>query len=167
MGNSTNPQVIPTADRNQRSTGGMLDVVTNNFMANTAKNVLNAPAAFQAGMQQNKALRFGAKQIEANAKAKRAEGTRVSEEGLRKGRVLQSNIRAATAGTGGAKDAGTVQNEATAKQVTDANALNAIFESEEQAKGMDLQAKTMRAQAKAAKKSPTDMLGKLYLTGSY
>ena len=67
---------------------------------------------------------------------------------------LHSDSIAATAGMGGStSDAGSIEQQAKLKQVTDANALTALFEAEEQAKGMDLAAKGLRMEGKMAKKA--------------
>lgn len=114
--------------------------------------VFKAATAISEGNAADKAARFKAKQIERNAIAKRAAGTRTTQEGLRKGRVLQSDAIAQMAAGGGAFDAGSIEQLAGLKQVTDYNALTALFESEEQAKGMELAAKGARMEGKMAKK---------------
>lgn len=102
----------------------------------------------------DKAARFKAKQVERNAIAKRAQGTRQTQEGLRVGRKLQSDAQAQMAAGGGSTtDVGAVEQKAKLKQATDYNALTALFEAEEQAKGMDLAAKGIRMEGKMDKKA--------------
>jgi hypothetical protein len=114
----------------------------------------------------DKAAKFKAQQIERNAKAKRASGTRQTQEGLRKGRVLESDAIAQMAAGGGAFDAGSIEQLAGLKQATDYNALTALFEAEEQAKGMDLAAKSVRIEGKMAKKKGQRKALSTILTGA-
>lgn len=120
---------------------------------NLGSTIFSAGSALAGGSAADKAARFKAKQIERNAIAKRAEGTRQTQEGLRIGRKLQSDaIAAMAAGGGSTTDVGAIEQQAKLKQVTDVNALTALFEAEEQAKGMDLAAKGVRLEGKMAKK---------------
>ena len=120
-------------------------------MADTAFNVGSSIAE---GNAADKAARFKAKQVERNAIAKRAQGTRQTQEGLRIGRKLQSDAQAQmSAGGGSTTDVGAIEQKAKLKSATDYNALTALFESEEQAKGMDLAAKGIRMEGKMAKKA--------------
>lgn len=114
----------------------------------------NIGSSIAEGNAADKAARFKAKQVERNAIAKRAQGTRQTQEGLRQGRKLQSDaIAAMAAGGGSTTDVGAIEQKAKLKQATDYNALTALFEAEEQAKGMDLAAKGMRMEGKMAKKA--------------
>jgi len=114
----------------------------------------------------DKAAKFKAQQIERNAKARRASGTRETQEGLRKGRALQSDAIAQMAAGGGAFDAGSIEQLAELKQTTDYNALTALFEAEEQAKGLDLAAKGTRIEGKMAKKKGQRKALSTILTGA-
>lgn len=114
----------------------------------------NVATAISEGNAADKALRFKAKQIERNATAKRAQGTRQAQEGFRFGKKSQSDMQAIMAASGGSTtDAGAIEQKAELESVTDYNALTALFEAEEQAKGMDLAAKGARMEGKMAKKA--------------
>jgi hypothetical protein len=116
--------------------------------------MFSAGSSIAEGNAAEKAARFKAKQVERNAIAKRAQGTRQTQEGLRVGRKLQSDAIAAMAASGGSTtDVGAIETQAKLKQVTDVNALTALFEAEEQAKGMELAGKGIRMEGKMAKKA--------------
>lgn len=120
-------------------------------MADTAFNVGSSIAE---GNAADKAARFKAKQVERNAIAKRAQGTRQTQEGLRLGRKLQSDAQAIMAAGGGSTtDAAAIEQKASLQQATDYNALTALFEAGEQAEGLDLAAQGIRVEGKAAKKA--------------
>ena len=114
-----------------------------------AGTILGAGSSILGGSAADKAMRFQAKQLERNAKATRAKGTRATQEGLRKGRVLESDAIAQMAAGGGGTD---IKGLADLKQVTDYNALAALFEAETQAEGLDLAAKGKRMEGKMARK---------------
>lgn len=115
--------------------------------------MFNVGSSIAEGNAAEKAARFKAKQVERNAIAKRAQGTRQTQEGLRVGRKLQSDAIAAMAASGGSTtDVGAIETQAKLKQVTDVNALTALFEAEEQAKGMELAGKGIRMEGEMAKK---------------
>ena len=100
------------------------------------------------------ALKFQAKQLERNARALEAKGTRDAAEIRRQGKVLSSNARAAMAGAGGsASDAGAVEGLAKLKGATDYNALAALFESETKADEMTAKARAKTFQARQAEEA--------------
>jgi len=116
--------------------------------------VFNAGSSIAEGNAAEKAAKFKAKQVERNAIAKRAQGTRQTQEGIRIGEKLQSDAQALMAAGGGSTtDAGAVEQKAKLQQATDYNALTALFEAEEQASGIDLAAQGIRAEGKMAKKA--------------
>jgi len=129
-------------------------------------SIFSAGSALAGGSAADKTAKFKAQQIERNAKARRASGTRETQEGLRKGRVLQSDAIAQMAAGGGAFDAGSIEQLAELKQTTDYNALTALFEAEEQAKGLDLAAKGVRIEGKMAKKKGQRKALSTILTGA-
>ena len=122
-------------------------------MEGMGPTIFSAGSSLIGGNAANKAAKFKAKQIERNAIAKRAQGTRQAQEGLRSGRKLQSDAQAQMAAGGGSTtDAGAIEQKTKLKQATDYNALTALFEAEEQAEGMSLAAKSIRAEGEMAKR---------------
>lgn len=95
--------------------------------------------------------KFEARQINRNATAIAAKGTRDAAEVRRQGKLMASNARAAMAGSGGvSSDAGGIEGLANIKRVTDQNALTALFESETQADSLRLQAKAVKQSGRQA-----------------
>jgi len=118
----------------------------------TLTAALDTISAVRAGTAAEKGKRFEAKQLERKATRSRARGTREAAEERRKGKILASNVRAAMAGSGtSTTDVGAVEQLADVKRVTDYNALAALFESETEAKDLELAGEARRFEGKAAK----------------
>jgi hypothetical protein len=119
----------------------------------SASSIFGIGSSIMEGNAADKVAKFKAKQIERNATAKRAQGTRQAQELKRQGSKAQSDMQAIMAAGGGSTtDAGAIEQKAKLEQITDYNALTALFEAEEQATGMDLAAKGVRLEGKMAKK---------------
>ena len=103
------------------------------LMSTTMRTV----GAFVRARYQRDASDFTARQLERNAKARFALGTRQAYEEQRQGRVIMSNARAAMAASGGSTtDAGAVNQLADIKQTSDYNAMSAIFGAKSEAQGL-------------------------------
>jgi len=84
------------------------------------------------------------------AKASYAEGTRSAAETRRGGRVIASDVEAAIAGGGGVTDdPGSIQTLADIEQVTDYNALTALYEGSSRAREHRKQGRTARKLARS------------------
>lgn len=90
---------------------------------------------------------YEASQIEDNAVQRYAEGTRELQEGLRQGRVAQSDARAQQAASGGQFNAQSVDQLASLKQATDYNALASLYEAKVDKQSMERQADVRRYDA--------------------
>lgn len=112
---------------------------------------LSAVGDIKKGNADKKAADFEAAQLVKNAKAKYAQGTRRAAEEQRKGRIMESNARAAFAGSGAAADAGTAQQLAKIRGVGDYNALAAMFQAKTESQGLRTQAAGKRYEGKLAK----------------
>ncbi|MCG7985066.1 MAG: hypothetical protein JAY90_20240 [Candidatus Thiodiazotropha lotti] len=96
-----------------------------------------------------KAAEFTAKQLERNAKARFAQGTRQAYEEQRQGRLMISNARAAMAGSGtSTTDAGATTQLANIKATADYNALSAVFGAKSEAQGIFEKAQAVRYEGK-------------------
>jgi hypothetical protein len=115
---------------------------------------IGAGSAISEGITTQKAKDYEAAQLFQAAKAMQAKGTRASADQRRKGEIIQSNARAAMAGSGGVtSDAGAIEQLGEIKQATDYNALAAIYEAETKAQGLRARGKAALYEGKAAKKA--------------
>lgn len=106
------------------------------------------------GRDIDKLKRFEAAQLTKKAQAVKGAGSREAIEERRAGKILESNIRAAQAGAGGlTTDVGAIEQQAKAKEITDYNALAALFEAETVSDTLKLAAKGKRWEGKAAIKA--------------
>lgn len=129
----------------------MADPVTWVIIASTA---LKAGGSIMEGNAADQAAKFEAKQIEQNATARYAQGTREVDEALREGRIVASNARAAMAASGGlASDPGAIEHLAKINEEADYNALAALYSAETDVQGMQSQAAARRFEGKLAKKT--------------
>lgn len=105
--------------------------------------------------------KFEARQIKRNADAIAAKGSRDAQEVRRQGKITASNARAAMAGAGGlVSDAGGIEGLAAIKQVSDQNALSALFESDTQSENLRMKARAVKQSAKGEyRKGATKSLG--------
>lgn len=111
---------------------------------------MGAVSSFMRARYQRQAAEFTAKQLERNAKARYAQGTRQAYEEQRQGRIMLSNARAAMGASGGSTaDAGAIQQLAGIKADTDYNAMSAIFGAESESQGLYEKAQAVRFEGKA------------------
>lgn len=104
------------------------------------------------GIAEDKQNKFQAEQLEANAKASLAKGSRDAEQERRRGEILLSNARAAMAANGGiTTDAGAVGNLAELQNVVDYNSLATLYEGENQATAQRTAAEGKRYAGKQAR----------------
>ena len=108
-------------------------------------SVLGAAGSFAEGEEARAAGEFNALQLEKEAKARYATGTRKAAEATRQGDILESNVRAAMAASGGVTtDAGATEMIATVGAESDYAALSALYEGTTQAEGLQMQATESR-----------------------
>ena len=119
----------------------MADPVTAMAAAST---VLSAGSSIAGGIAEDKAASAEAKQLRTNANARYAQGTREAYQARQDGKRVESDAVAAMAGGGGAFDAGMAERLGEIGEVTDFNALAAMYEAETEADGMRRQARATR-----------------------
>ena len=119
--------------------------------ASTSQLINEVATPLIAGYGQQKSKKFEARQLDRNAKALSAKGSRDEQEIRRQGKVLSSNARAAMGGAGGVVgDAGGIESLAGLKGATDYNALAALFESETKADSLKTKARSARMEGSRA-----------------
>jgi len=97
---------------------------------------------------------FTAEQLEINAKAVEAQGTRSAYFMRKKGETIASDARASmAAGGGSASDAGAIDRIADIDAATDYNVLATLYDSRRRSEGMKAQAGAKRREAAAARKA--------------
>ena len=105
----------------------------------------------QKGSAAKAAGKFSARQGVRNAKSSMAEGIRKANEIRRQGDVAKSDAAAAMAASGGVTDdVGAIKTLADIEQVTDYNALSAIYEGGQKSDQQRLQAKMDKLSGKQA-----------------
>ena len=93
--------------------------------------------------------KFESRQINRNANAIAAKGSRDAQEVRRQGKLMASNARAAMAGSGGmVGDAGGIEGLAAIKQVSDQNALSVLFESDTQSENLRMKSRAVKQSAR-------------------
>ncbi len=122
-----------------------------------AMQLTNTALAMKVGDTQSSmdiaTMRYQARQQDEAATKEFAKGTRQSREIQRQGRVLESDIRATQAASGGVtSDAGAVSQIAKAKEVTQYNALSALFEAKSKANIEKDKASQLRLRANQEKR---------------
>lgn len=119
-----------------------------------ASTVLGTVGAFQQGQAAQKAAAFEAAQADQQAGQVRAQSQRVAEEERRKTRVLQSRTQALAAASGaGAQDPTVVNLDAQIGATGEYNALSALYEGENKARGYEMQADAARYEGAQTKKA--------------
>lgn len=127
----------------------MADPVTIGLLAGTA---LQAGGAIQAGNAAKRGADFEAAQLQRNAMAQRAMGTRQAFQQRQEGATMMSNARAAIAAGGGSTtDAGSMEMLADISEMTDYNVLAALYDSESKAQGLDTEAAVKKYEGKLAR----------------
>jgi hypothetical protein len=117
-------------------------------------SVLSGLGQMQAGKAANVNAKFQAAQMEQQAGQERATSQRVAIEERRRAAIAGSNAQAAAASSGGGATDPTVLNiQGGLAGQGEYNALTALFEGEEKARGLNLQAASTRMQGKQAKKA--------------
>lgn len=119
-----------------------------------AGTVLSTVSTLKQGDAIDQAAKFEAKQLERNAKATFAEGTRAAAEHMRQGRIAESNSRAQMAGSGGVTDdPSAVQTLGESNANAQYNALAAMYSYKSAAQGQTTQAQARRLEGKNAKRA--------------
>lgn len=116
-----------------------------------AGTAFKALGSFAQGMNQNKSLRFQADQIEQKANTARAIGSRQMQDMRRKNRMAISNMIATMAGQGGAQDPAMIKMQAKMASRIETAGLMQKWMQDTKGQSLDLQAKSLRRQAKIAK----------------
>lgn len=117
-------------------------------------SVLSGLGQMQAGKAADKNAKFQAAQLEQQAGQERASSQRVAIEERRRAAIAASNARAAAAASGGKATDPTVLNiQGALAGQGEYNALTALFEGEERARGLNLQAAGKKFEGKQAKKA--------------
>lgn len=131
------------------STGTILGTI-----ASLGGAAIGAIGQRNAGAAADQSARSQAAQLERRAGQERASAQREAAEQIRRANIAQSNLTAAAASSGGGVADPTVLNLAggLAKQGR-LNAMTALFEGEERARGSEFQAVTTRAEGKAARRA--------------
>lgn len=122
--------------------------------ASVGGSVLSGIGQIQAGKAANVSAKFQAGQMEQRAGQERAASQRVALEERRRAGIAMSNATAAAGVSGGGATDPTVLNitGGLAKQ-GEYNALSALFEGEEKARGLQLQAAGTRMEGKQTKRA--------------
>lgn len=123
-------------------------------VASIGGSILSGLGQMQAGKAAQQSANSQAQQLEQRAGQERAASQRVAIEERRKGKIAISNAQAAAASSGGGATDPTVLNieGAIAKQ-GEYNALSALFDGEERARGQELQAVASRYEGKQARRA--------------
>jgi len=123
-------------------------------VASVGGSVISGLGQMQAGRAANASAKFQAAQMEQRAGQERAASQRVAIEERRRAGIAMSNAQAATAASGGGATDPTVLNitGGLAKQ-GEYNALSALFEGEERARGLQLQATSTRMEGRQARRA--------------
>lgn len=121
--------------------------------ASVGGSVLSGLGQIQAGRAANANAKFQAAQLEQQAGQERASAQREAIAQRRQATIAQSNAQAAAASSGGGATDPTVLNiTGNLAKEGEYNALSALFEGEERARGLGLQATTARMEGKQAKR---------------
>ena len=119
-----------------------------------ATTVLGGAGQISQGRDANIAAEFEARQMERNARASFAEGTRASSEHLRQGRIAQSNMRAQMAGSGGVTDdPGATETLGETGRDAKYNALAAMYSYKARSQGQSFQAQARRLEGGIAERA--------------
>lgn len=131
-----------------------MELATLATIASVGGSVLSGLGQIQAGKAANVNAKFQAGQLEQQAGQERASAQRVAIEQRRRATIANSNATAAAAASGGGATDPTILDitEDIAGQ-GEYNALSALFEGEEKARGLKLQAASTRMQGKQAQRA--------------
>lgn len=123
-------------------------------VAQAIGTAISAAGSIQQGKASEAASKYEAEQMVQQAKARYAQGTREAQEARRRADLMESNARAAMAGSGGvATDPGAIEQLSKIREVGDYNALAAMFEAESEGKGLRQAAKSRLHEGRLAKKT--------------
>lgn len=131
----------------------MAELATIATVVSTGSSILSGLGQMQAGRAANANAKFQAAQLEQQAGQERASAQRLAVAERRRSAIMQSNAQAAAAASGGSATDTTVLNLIgdIAKE-GEFNALSALFEGEERARGLQLQSATARMEGKRTQK---------------
>ena len=123
-------------------------------VASVGGSIVSGIGQMRAGQAANNSAKFQAAQMQQQAGQDRASSQRVAIEERRRAGIAMSNAQAGSAASGGGATDPTVMNltGAIAGQ-GEYNALSALFEGEERARGRELAAASARMEGKQAKKA--------------
>lgn len=117
-------------------------------------SILSGIGQMNAGKAAQKSANFQAQQLEQQAGQERAASQRVAIEERRRANIAMSNAQASAAASGGGATDETVLNITGGLAAQgEYNALSALFEGEEKARGLQLQATSTRMEGKQAKRA--------------
>ena len=132
--------------------GVVFDPMTATALA-VGSSVLSGIGQIQAGKAANSNAKFQARQMEQQAGQERASSQREAIAERRQSAIIQSNAQASAAASGGGATDPTVLNiTGNIAKEGEYNALSALFQGEEKARGLGLQASATRMEGKQAKK---------------
>jgi hypothetical protein len=132
-----------------------------------ASTAVSAVGSYRQGQAAKASAEYEAKQFDKQSKAATAEGTRAAEEIRRQGAIMQSNARAAMAGSGGtASDAGAISTLGKIGAETDYNSLAAMFEAKSEAQGLQTAASTRRYEGDLAQRAAKQKTLSTVLSGA-
>lgn len=132
--------------------GAAFDPITATVLT-VGSSVLSGLGQMQAGKAANANAKFQAAQMEQQAGQERASSQRAAIAERRRADIAMSNAQAAAAASGGGATDPTVLNiTGNLAKEGEYNALSALFEGEERARGLNLQATTTRMEGKQAKR---------------
>lgn len=121
----------------------MAEPVTTTLMIGST--LLGVYGKYKEGREAKKAADFEAGQLEEQASARLATGTRQAYETRRQGDIVSSDARAAMAAMGGTTtDAGAVEQLAALDTVTDYNVLATLYDARTESEGLRKQAEATR-----------------------
>jgi hypothetical protein len=123
-------------------------------IATIGGSIVSGLGQIQAGRAANVSAKFQAAQAQQQAGQERATAQRVAIEERRKANIALSNAQAAAAMSGGGTlDPTVMRLTGGLAQQGEYNALSALFEGEERARGMELGAAAKRMEGKQARRS--------------
>jgi hypothetical protein len=129
---------------------------------------LSAGGQLAGGIQANRSAKFSAQQAERNALAELAAGVSEATEQRRQGRAVQSDARAAMAAGGGTTtDPGAIETLGKIGQVSEYNALSALFGGQNRAEALRTAARARRAEGRSAMMGGLIGGGATALSGKY
>lgn len=129
---------------------------------------LSTGGQFAGGIQANRSAKFSAQQAERNALAEIAASTTEATEQRRQGKAVQSDARAAMAASGSTTtDPGALETLGKIGQVSEYNALSALFGGENRAEALRTAARARRAEGRSAMTAGLIGGGATALSGKY